>query len=68
MFAGSFVTLAVKLCVWPEVTFAESGETATTIKGAGITVILAEEDFVVSETEVAVRVTAAGEGAEAGAV
>ncbi len=68
LFAGSFITVAVKLCVRPVVTLAEPGETATVITAAGTIVILAEADFVVSEIEVAVRVTAAGEGAEAGAV
>ncbi len=32
LFAGSFVTVAVKLCVWPVVTLAEAGETATVIE------------------------------------
>ncbi len=32
LFAGSFVTLAVKFCVWPVMTLAEAGETATVIE------------------------------------
>ncbi len=67
LFAGSFITVAVKLCVWPVVTLAEPGETATATAASCITVILAEENFVGSATEVAVRTTTAGDGTAPGA-
>ena len=45
------------------------GDTVTTIPpGAAVTVMAAAADFVPSETEVAVRVTSAGDGTLAGAV
>ena len=67
LLAVSFFTVAVKFCVEPVVTFAVEGDTATPIAAPAM-VIVAEDDFVVSETDVAISVTVAGEGAMAGAV
>ena len=67
LFALSFFTIAVKFCVEPVETLAVEGDTATLIAAPAM-VIVAEDDLVVSETEVAVRVTVAGEGAVAGAL
>ena len=67
LFVESLLTVAVKFCVEPVVTFAVEGDTATPIAAPAM-VIVAEDDLVVSETEVAVRVTVAGEGAVAGAL
>ena len=58
LLAVSFFTVAVKFCVEPVETLAVEGDTDTLI-AAPATVIVAEEDLVVSETEVAVRVTVA---------
>ena len=66
LFCESFVTVAVKLCVFVTFTLADVGAMATEI--AGSTVIVAEKLFVPSATEVAVMLTAAGEGTAAGAV
>ena len=66
LLAESLLTVALKFCVEPVVTFAVDGDTATLI--CPLMVMVAEEDFVVSLTDVAVRVTAAGEGTYAGAV
>ena len=66
LFAVSFFTVAVKFCVEPVETLAVEGDTATLI-AAPATVIVAEDDFVLSATEVAVSVTVEGEGAVAGA-
>jgi hypothetical protein len=49
-------------------TLAVVGDTATPITGTELTVIVASSDLLPSVTEVAVIVTAVGEGAEAGAV
>jgi len=68
LFAGSFVTVTVKFCVPFTTTEAVEGETATAIGGAAVTVIVAENDLVVSVAEVAVSVTVAGVGTVAGAV
>ena len=67
LFAVSFFTVAVKFCVEPVVTFAVEGDTATLIAAPAM-VIVAEDVLVVSDTDVAVSVTVAGEGAVAGAV
>ena len=67
LLAESLLTVAVKFCVEPVVTFAVEGDTATLI-ATPATVIVAEDDFVLSVTEVAVRVTVAGDGTELGAV
>ena len=65
LFAVSLLTVAVKFCVEPVETLAVEGDTATLI-AAPVMVIAAEDDFVLSATDVAVRVTVAGEGAVAG--
>lgn len=66
---ASFRTVAVNCWVPFGTTLAEVGEIMTEIDPAGaVTVIVAAADFEVSETEVAVNVTAAGTGTEAGAV
>ena len=67
LFAVSFFTVAVKFCVEPVETLAVDGDTATLIAAPAM-VIVAEEDLVVSDTEVAVSVTVAGEGTELGAL
>ena len=67
LLAESLLTVAVKFCVEPVETLAVEGDTDTLI-AAPATVIVAEEDLVASDTEVAVSVTVAGEGAVAGAV
>jgi hypothetical protein len=69
LFAGSFVTVAVNACIAPACTLAVGGATVTAIgAGAAVTVIVAEADFVVSATDVAVSVTVGGVGTFAGAV
>ena len=65
LFCASFVTFAVKFCVRLTVTLAVVGATVTPIAGA--TVIVAEAVRDVSATDVAFRVTVAGEGTVAGA-
>jgi hypothetical protein len=64
LFAASLLTVAVYCCVPFTGTFALEGATVTVMAG---TVIVAEFDFVVSATEVAmivmVRVLAGGAGA-----
>ena len=67
LFAVSLLTVAVKFCVEPVETLAVEGDTATLI-AAPVMVIAAEDDFVLSATDVAVSVTVAGEGAVAGAL
>ena len=67
LLAESLLTVALKFCVEPVVTFAVEGDTATLIAAPAM-VIVAEDDFVLSATDVAVSVTVAGEGAVAGAV
>ena len=67
----SFCRVAVKGAVVETCTEAEPGLTATEMAGGGgaaVTVMAAEEDFVLSAMEVALRVTVAGEGAVAGAL
>jgi len=54
LFAGSFVTVAVKFCVALTTTLAEFGETETVMAG---TVMLVEADLVGSATALAVMVT-----------
>jgi hypothetical protein len=66
-FAVSFCSVAVKEDDCPTWMVAVAGETETEIGGAGETVMLALADFVGSETDVAVSVTEAGLGTEAGA-
>ena len=66
LLAESLLTVAVKFCAEPAVTLAVKGETLTVIPP---TIVITEEaDFVGSETEVAVKVTAADAGTAAGAV
>ena len=67
LLAESLLTVAVKFCVEPVETLAVEGDTATLIAAPAM-VIVAEDDLVVSDTEVAVRVTVAGDGAAIGAV
>ena len=65
----SFCRVAVKGAVVETCTEAEPGLTPTTIgTGAEVTVMVADADLVLSATEVALRVTVAGEGAVAGAL
>ena len=67
LFDVSLLTVAVKFCVAPVETVAVAGDTATLIAAPAM-VIVAEDDFVLSDTDVAVSVTVAGEGAALGAV
>lgn len=68
-FCGSFCTVAVKFWLAPVGTVADVGDTITTIApGAGVTVIVAAADLVLSATDVAVSVTTGGDGTLAGAV
>jgi hypothetical protein len=60
------VTVAVNVWVIPTVTFMVAGETDTVTGAATVTV--AEADFVVSATDVALIVTVAGDGTVDGAV
>jgi hypothetical protein len=66
--AGSFVIVAVKVCVPLTATDGLLGASATLIGGAAVIVIVAEANFVVSATEVAVSVTIGVAGTAAGAV
>jgi hypothetical protein len=59
-------TVAVNCCCFPVTTCAVAGATVTITGGRTVTV--AEADFEVSALEVAVTVTWAGDGTEAGAV
>ena len=69
LFCVSFCNCAVNGAVNETCTKAEAGRTATEIgAGAEVMVIVEEPDFVVSATEVAVKVTVAGFGAVAGAL
>lgn len=61
-----FVTVGVNCCVFPATTCAVFGDMVIATGGATVTV--AEADFVVSATDVAVTVTSAGLGIAAGAV
>lgn len=68
-FCGSLPTVAVKVFVPPGAcTLAEVGDTPTEIATALAMVIVAAADFDTSVTEVAIRVTVAGDGIVAGAV
>ena len=67
LFAESLLTVAVKFCAEPVETLAVEGDTATLIAAPAM-VIVAEEDLVVSDTEVAVSVTVADDGTEFGAL
>lgn len=60
------VTVALNCCWAPTVTLAEDGETETAT--ARMIVTLAEADLLASACEVAVTVTVAGFGTDAGAV
>lgn len=65
----SFVTVAMKACVAPDLTVAIAGDKVTAMAdGPVTTVIVAPLDFAPLETEVAVRVTVAEVGTMAGAV
>ncbi len=66
LFERSFANVAVKFCVCPAVTFADDGEMFTAIPAT--IVIVAEDDFVESLIEVAVRTTLAGDGTDLGAM
>jgi len=68
LFCESFCSVAEKLAVVETCTEAEGGFSVTEMAGAAVTVIVDEPDFVVSATEVAVRVTDAGLGRVAGAL
>ena len=68
-FFVSFCTVAVKFRLLLIETLADVGDTVTTMApGRAVTVIVAAADLVPSATEVAVRVTVAGDGTFAGAV
>ena len=67
LLAESLLTVAVKFCVEPVETLAVEGDTATLIAAPAM-VIVAEDDFVVSETDVAISVTVADDGTEFGAL
>jgi hypothetical protein len=68
-FCGSPVTTAEKFFGCVSVTAARRGLTLTEITpGAGVTVMVADADFVWSEAEVARSTTVAGAGTAAGAV
>jgi hypothetical protein len=69
LFAESFWTEAVKFAAVETRTAADVGLTETEMGGgAAVMVIEAEADLVPSATEVALRVTVAGVGTEAGAL
>ena len=68
LFCGSFVTVAVTLCVFPLCTDALVGFTDTPTGGGAVTVIVATAVLLVSATDFAVSVTVDGEGIVAGAV
>jgi hypothetical protein len=69
LFAGSFCTVALKLCVPDAATLAEVEESETETGALGAdNVIAVEADFVASARDVAVTVTAAGVGTAPGAV
>ncbi len=65
---GSFVTVAVKLCVPFTCTDAEVGATVTTGGSGGVTVTMALAETVGAATDVAFSVTVAGFGTADGAV
>jgi hypothetical protein len=68
-FLESFCTVAVNCWLWDTETELEVGETDTDIGGesGAVSTIWAEEDFVASETDIAVSVTAGGCGSSVGA-
>jgi hypothetical protein len=66
LFGPSFLTLAVNCCVALTPISAEAGDTDTEI-GGGTIVTVADADLLVSDTEVAVSVTAGFAGGDAGA-
>jgi hypothetical protein len=69
LFCASLCTVALILCVVPVCTDTAVGFTVTVIPAAAaVMVIVVAALLVVSATEVAVAVTAAGEGTVAGAV
>ena len=69
LFCESFCTEAVKLAEVETCTEVDVGLTETTMgRAAAVIVTVAAFDFVASETEVALRVTEAGDGTLAGAV
>jgi hypothetical protein len=69
LFAGSLTTVAVNCRIVATCTLVVVGATVTLIAaGAAVTVMVAAADFVASATEVAVNVTVAGFGVDAGAV
>ena len=64
------MTVAVNVWVWPVVRPARTGLTLTETKpvGGAVMLMVAAAVFVESATDVAITVTAAGEGKPAGAV
>ena len=68
LFCGSFCTVAMNCCVVLMGTLGAGGETVTTRTGVVLTVMFASSDLLMSATDVAVSVTAIGDGAEVGAV
>ena len=69
LFCESFCTEAAKLAEVETCTEVLAGLTETTMgRAAAVIVTVAVFDFVVSETDVALRVTEAGDGTLAGAV
>lgn len=62
----AFCTVTLNCCVFPTRTFGDTGLTVTAT--AGMIVVVAPADFVVSAAAVAVTVTRAGFGTAAGAV
>jgi hypothetical protein len=66
LFEPSFLTVAVNCCVALTPISAEAGDTDTE-GGGGTTVTVADADLLVSDTEVAVSVTAGFAGTDAGA-
>ena len=67
-FVGSFPTVAVKSMVPWVSTVGDAGDTEIVIVPVRNTVTSAAADLVVSATDVAIKVTLAGAGREAGAV
>jgi hypothetical protein len=68
LFSGSFVTVAVRLCVWLVWTEAAVGFTLMPAGGGATIVIVVSVVLLTSATALAVTVTVAGEGTAAGAV
>jgi hypothetical protein len=67
LFSTLFVTVAVTVSFWSNSTEEALGETSTERAG-DVTIIVAAADFVLSATDVAVRVTSVDDGRAAGAV